>query len=309
MKTSTRWITAAFILALMATACGADLSQLKPVIVVGTPAAEPKPQPEPAPIVPRATIAFAVVDDLTGQPIPSAIATFEDGSAVQANDDGYIAIEKELNTYQVKISADDYQTVTRNVVLTGNRQFTVRLTSTKPVPVPPKPEPPPAVDPPVVIPPAPVVNVITECGAAENTLRVSQGCALAVAQRSPFWKGCEAGSQRDCHYYTREVASALRIAQNDERWGIVAKPNGENVEGFAEDVVAYLPEPFVIWRDRIMLNYPKTWQWRGVDLVGGSGAPGARVLWGELHPAIKCYDGFVGAWCNREDMTWAPVPR
>lgn len=304
MSTHTRWATAILlILGLMAIGCASGDGKIdlrKIPIIIGVPPVQTMPQePAPAPVKPRATVAFHVVDDMSGQPIPTAIATFEDGTQLQANDDGYIAVEKELNTYQVTISADDYQTATRNVLLTGNRQFAVRLTSTKPAPAPPTPEPPP-IDPPKADPPKPS-GVVVHCGAGENTLRVSQACVTAVAEASIFWPRCHDGSQRDCHYFIREVASALRIAQQDDRWGIVEKRAGENVDGFAEDVVAYLPPPFALDQ--------KTWQWRGVDLVGGSGAPGARLLWGELHPAVKCFDGYVGPWCNREDMSWAPVPR
>src|SRR5436190_8299561 len=134
-NSQTRLITAILLFfGLMAIGCGADLSKLPPIVI-----SAPVPQPTPAPVEqpkPKATVAFVVVDDATGQPISSAIATFEDGEAFQANDDGYISVEKTLNTYAVKISADDYVTAKRDVILTGNRQFSVRLTSTKPKPAP-----------------------------------------------------------------------------------------------------------------------------------------------------------------------------
>lgn len=151
MTATTRWMTAiGMILGLMAIGCGVDLAKLPPIVISApVPAAPPPVAEQPKP---RATVAFVVVDDLSGQPIASAIATFEDGTQHQANDDGYIAIEKEMNTYQVDITADDYQSARRNVVLTGNRQFTVRLSSTKPAA---KPEPPP---PPVVTGPPPATD-------------------------------------------------------------------------------------------------------------------------------------------------------
>ncbi len=158
MTATTRWFTAAlFILALMAIGCasGIDLSKLPPIVIAPpTAPIEDKPVAQPKLM---ATVAFEVVDDVTGQPIPTAIATFEDETKVQANDSGYIAIEKELNTYSVHISADDYVTAVRNVVLTGNRQFTVRLTSTKPQ-APPKPVEPPVVTAPPVVTTPPTNN-------------------------------------------------------------------------------------------------------------------------------------------------------
>lgn len=125
-------------------------------------AAEAQQPPPPAAVKPRATVAFHVVD-ADSRPIPIAIITFEDGTKYQVNDDGYVAIEKELNTYFVHVSAEDYTEATRSVVLTGNRQFEVTLKSTKPAPVPvPPPVPVPAPVPVPVPPPAPSAPVTDE---------------------------------------------------------------------------------------------------------------------------------------------------
>jgi hypothetical protein len=305
MKTTTRWTTAIlFILALMAISCGADLSKLPPIVI-----APPRPTtPPPAAEAPRATVAFHVVDDLTGQPIPTAIATFEDGTQHQANDDGYIAIEKELNTYQVKISADDYQTATRNVVLIGNRQFAVRLTSTKPAPAPPKPEPPvdaPKPQVPSPKPEPPVNPADAACGVAGNTSTISQACVDVVASVSLYAQPCRVtGAAEPCHYFVREVAKALSTAQNDPRWGLLLKTKGgENVDGYGVDVVAYLPAP-------LPLDAP-TWRWAGVDIVGGLGLPNARLMGGRFNAVISCDDPNreEGKWCNRPADIWAPVPK
>lgn len=190
----------------------------------------------------------------------------------------------------VGCSAKGYQVVADRDLPPGQHNFD--LVPEMPPPAPPKPIEPSA---------PPAGSVFAECSAANNTLKIARECVEAVARTSMFYKGCQAGSQHDCHYYAREVAIALRTAQNDPRWGIVRKTSGENVDGYSEDVVAYLPEP-------LSLTEP-TWRWRGADLIGGSGAPGARFQWGDLHQAIKCGEAPPGQWCNREDMTWAPVPR
>lgn len=131
-----RWFTAAMFILVSGCAStgGIDLSKLPPIVISAPPSTPVENKPEPT--KPMATVAFHVVDDATGAPIPIAIATFEDETAYQVKDDGYVAIEKELNTYQVKISASDYVTHIVDVILTGNRQFEVRLASSKPTPVP-----------------------------------------------------------------------------------------------------------------------------------------------------------------------------
>lgn len=150
MTATTRWSTAILlILVLMAIGCasGVDLTKI-PISV-----SFPPPVPSAPPVVeqskPMATIAFHVFDAVTKEPIPTAIATFEDETQLQANDDGYMSIVKELNTYQARITAEDYLPAVRNIILTGNRQFEVPLTSTKA----PAVIVPPVVQPPVVVPP------------------------------------------------------------------------------------------------------------------------------------------------------------
>lgn len=283
-----------------------DLSKLPP-IVIAAPAAETLKPASPA-AKPSATLAFHVVDDATGAPIPTAIATFEDDTKVQANDDGYISVVKELNTYEVKISAADYAPAKRDVVLTGNRQFEVSLTSTKPKPAAPPVAEAPVVTPKPAEPPPPVPPVptpepagrVAQCGGADNTLAVSQGCLDAVAKSSANYALCNRlGDSEYCHRYVREVVRALVVTQGDPRWGLITKPAGSNVEGYGEDIIAYLPAP-------IPLD-AKTWQWRGLDVIGGAGAPGAHFQGGVLNAAVACPQ--PEGWCNRTDNLWAPVPR
>lgn len=134
---------------------------LKIIKAVQTP-----PTPAPAPKA-MATVAFHCFDAETKEPIRDAIGTFEDETKIQANDDGYMSIVKELNTYEVKITAIDYEPTKREVVLVGNKQFEVPMLSTKVKPVPPPtpvpmpgPLPPSTPYPPV--PPAPSVPVTDE---------------------------------------------------------------------------------------------------------------------------------------------------
>lgn len=143
MKTTTRWATAIlFLLTMMLTACatggGIDLSKLPPIVIA--PAPPPVVTPEPVVPKPRATLAFEVVDEQTGAPIPTAFSTCDDGLSQQANAAGYIAVERELGLYVCRFEADGYQDAARRVQLESNRQSTVRLKSLTP------PEPPPAED-------------------------------------------------------------------------------------------------------------------------------------------------------------------
>lgn len=328
-----------------ASAGGRPPFTLPPIVIAAPGPSTPAPVEEkPAP---RATIAFLVVDQDTGAPISSAFAFFEDGVTLQARADGYISRELAAGgaVYAIRFEADGYTTMARRFQVgsrpderdgAGNRQWSVTMKSTK-TPEPAAPVVPPNVDyecylaargragdlarayqecvarkapqPPVVVetpppPPAPVPPIavgVPACGTAENTLRVSHACLAAVAETSKFYPGCQAGSQHDCHYYVREVAVALRTAQNDPRWGLIRKTQGgANVEGYGEDVVAYLPAPFSL--------DAHTWQWRGADIVGGAGAPGARFIAGELHDAVACPPPTGSSWCNRTTDLWAPVP-
>lgn len=116
------------------------------------------PSPAQPPPKPRATLAF-VVQDTSGIPVKDAIATFTDGTEKQANDDGYIAVERDLGTHTVNISADGFVSQTRRVVLESNRQFTVTLASAKPAPPqPPVPVPTPVPTPIHEPPKAPVTD-------------------------------------------------------------------------------------------------------------------------------------------------------
>lgn len=116
----------------------------------------PAPAPTPAPVKkPRATIAFVVLDE-QAKPIVDAIATFDDGVEKQANEDGYMAVEREVGPQNVTFEAPDFHTTQRKYLLESNMQRNVTMTSTKPAPAPiPVPVPPPVVaPPPVVVPPA-----------------------------------------------------------------------------------------------------------------------------------------------------------
>lgn len=181
----------------------------------------------------------------------------------------------------VTVSATDYAPQMLMDVQPGDRE--ILLVSTKPKP--PKPA-------------APVA-----CGTQLNTGFVSFECLNAVAKDSEHWPLCAKGSADDCSLYTWEVARALNVAQNTDRWGLITKPSGSNFRGFGEDVVAFLPSRFSIDE--------KTWQWNGVDIIGGLGGPAPTRNPGKLHGAIACGTPEAEAerWCNRSDNFWAPVPK
>lgn len=167
-----------------------------------------------------------------------------------------------------------------------------------PLPIPsPTPEPPPVPAPAPVVPtpglPRALVGDMSECGPRPDPVSNRIGCAQQVSMISPHWAGCAGGDEVACHRFVRDVVWAL--SQGDPRWGLISKPPGQQscdetkcgpTGGFGEDVAAYLP-------DGSSSN-----QWIGADIVGGAGAPGARVQWMSLDPST-----------NRRDNLHAKLPR
>lgn len=308
MKTSTRLVLAiAFLGALMLTGCaGWKLPALPPILVpvpppVVEPAPAPVPVPEPPPVVepeppplsplPPLVNLNIVVHDATGAGIPKA-ACAVNGEARVVDGSGFVNFAVR-GPVVVACSAVGY--VTRSADLPpGDHRF----------PLAAVPHPLPA---PTANPRTPTDTKVSGCWAASNTGAIAKECLEQVAAQSANWPDCVNGSDVACHRYVREVALALKTTQTNPRWGLIKKGGGQSctmtacgeVNGYGEDVVAYLPEDFPL--------DAKTWKWRGIDIVGGAGAPGARYQWGPLHEAIKC-DGEVRSWCNREGDLWAPLP-
>jgi hypothetical protein len=200
MRTSRIAITMMIAASVMSTAfaCASgggpiDLSKLPPV-VISLPAAPAADVPPTAAPKPRATLAFQVVDQDTGEPITSAIVTVaEPGKLIdqtaftgnsgdkpiaekQVNSIGYAAFELDGGgvIYAAMFVDPDYATVVRRFQLgdkptdkdgEGNRQFTVRMKNANkptPPPAPPVIEQPPASKPPVVVAPPVVVSPLEE---------------------------------------------------------------------------------------------------------------------------------------------------
>lgn len=249
------------------------------------PKPEPTPEPAPVPEVPFRNLNVRVFDVDTKAPIAGAlvIRTIDGqrGTEQRTTDGGGFANFGVQGTSGLQVTAADYAGEVRsNVQPNDNEVF--ELKSTKPKPV---------------APPA--------CGTQLNTGFVSFECLNAVAKTSEHWPLCAKGSADDCSLYTWEVARALNAAQNETRWGLITKPTGSNFRGFGEDVVAFLPLRFSIDE--------KTWQWNGVDIIGGLGGPTPTRNPGKLHPAIPCTtppsaEQEAERWCNRADNFWVPVP-
>ncbi|HYE87592.1 MAG TPA: hypothetical protein VEA16_14620 [Vicinamibacterales bacterium] len=153
--------------------------------------------------------------------------------------------------------------------------------------------------PPPMAAPEPVVAAVPAvpgCGPRPNPEKDRIECVQQVQRISPHWAACQAGNGVACHRFVRDVARAL--AAGDPRWGLVTKPRGQQActeqvcgrdvsGGYGEDMVAYLPAG----------HAPH--QWLGSDIIGGAGAPGARVQWGNPQ-------GYAS---NRPDNLWSAVPR
>lgn len=158
-------------------------------------------------------------------------------------------------------------------------------------------------------PPKPVDPMPSKeaCGLAANANGVSAACLDSVARTSVFYATCRiTGAVEPCHYYVREVVRALNAHRmpNDHRWGLLRKTKGgDNVDGYGTDVVAFLPERFPL--------DAQTWQWLGVDVIGGIGEPNARFVAGNFNPVVSCEREWKPGmgWCNREGDLWAPVPK
>lgn len=155
-----------------------------------------------------------------------------------------------------------------------------------------------------VAPPPKSSTPESPCGGATNRNGVSHACLESVAVTSSHYAICQVtGSIEACHHYVREVVLALKTQSGNPRWGLLKKTKGgDNVDGYGTDVVAFLPERFSL--DAI------TWQWLGVDIIGGIGAPGARFVAGNFNPVVSCNDPTrdPDKWCNREGDVWAPLP-
>lgn len=286
------------LIALVSIACGTGL-KLPPITVVfpeptnttpttpipvpvpdPTPVPVPEPEPTPEPEKPFQNLNVRVFDAADRTPIVGALVVNQTIKEQRTTDGGGFANFGVQNPSDIRVSAVDYAPETRGNVQPGDAEFL--LTSTKPKPVKP------------VAPPA--------CGSQINTGFVSFECLDAVARTSEHWPACAKGSADDCSLYVWEVARALNEAQHDTRWGLISKPSGSNFRGYGEDVVAYLPQRFSLDE--------KTWQWNGVDIIGGLGGPTPTRNPGKLHGAISCGTPEAEAerWCNRSDNFWVPVP-
>lgn len=155
--------------------------------------------------------------------------------------------------------------------------------------------PPPKVSREPELPPDTVPKDLPACGPRPNPTNDRLECVQLVAQYSANWRLCQSGSEPACHRFVREVARALSIG--DPRWGLISKPKGQHActlracggyieGGFGSDVVAYLPDGYA------------DYQWLGADIIGGSGAFGARPQW-------LSYGGTAQ---NRRDNLWARLP-
>lgn len=200
-----------------------DISKLPPIIIAGAPA---PPTPAP-PAKPRATLAFQVVDSATGMPVSTAFAIYEDGVSKQADEQGYIARELEAGgtVYAIRFEADDYTTMARRFQLgsrpdeqdgAGNRQFTVRLTSSKPVPPPPPPPTPVTPAPP---PPEPQPHVASPKPQAPSCAEFE--CVRQVAAAFPAL--LTTNTYESCLEFTQLVLDVL-----GPEWGHVGKTAGES---------------------------------------------------------------------------------
>jgi hypothetical protein len=263
-----------------------------PVVVAPPPVVEP-----PAPEVPEDTRPFQnlnvrVFDAANGLPIAGALVENLTDQTHRPSDGNGFANFGVRGATMLRVSARDFATQTRDVP-PGNHEF--RLVSTLPPPPPPPVQPPPSQP-----------TALTECTKAKNRAfgSVTSACLAAVAKQSSHYILCTEGDGLACHLYVRDVTNALRAGDDEPNnyefgWGLITKGAGEqgcsttrcgsNVPGdkYGEDMVAYLNKGL----ERNL--------WRGLDIIGGAGAPGARHQSGILPAPIG----------GRSTNLWAPTPQ
>lgn len=251
---------------------------------VPVPAPTPEPTPEPAPEPPLVNLNI-VVHDANGAGIATAACSVN-GEGRKADGGGFINFAVR-GPVIASCSAPGY--VSRSADLPpGDHRFPLVAIEQ---PKPPAPKPTPA-------------QPVSACGSAANRNGVSHGCLASVAETSKFYETCkDTGSTEACHHYVRDVVRALNTSSGTDRWGLLRKTQGgDNVDGYGTDVIAFLPERFPLTAI--------TWEWLGVDVIGGIGAPGARFQAGNFNPVISCKEWKEGmSWCQRESDIWAAVPK
>lgn len=259
-----------------------------------TPVPTPVPVPEPTPVEPEPdTRPFQNLNvrvfGLNGAPIVGALVENQGDNTSRNSDGSGFANFGVKGSTVLRVSAKDYATQTRDVP-PGDHVF--NLVSTLPPPPPPPPPTP--------------VTALTECTKAKNRAFgiINRACLQAVANQSPNYTSCTEGSDIACHLYVREVVRALRAgddAPEDQSfgWGLITKSGGEQgcsstecgsgIAGdkYGEDMATYLNKGL----DRKL--------WRGLDIIGGAGAPGARFQDGILPAPVG----------GRPTNLWAPTPQ
>lgn len=94
---------------------------------------------------------------------------------------------------------------------------------------------------------------------------------LAQLEAEGYFERCRGGDAHACSYFVRLFVYRANPNGNPNSYGALRKTaGGTNVEGYAEDAIA--------------LNANSNDFGNVIDLVGGTGAPGARIQWGGPHP-------------------------
>lgn len=107
---------------------------------------------------------------------------------------------------------------------------------------------------------------------------------LEQLAREGYFDRAAAGDHRACGLFVRLAAYRLNQSGDPHGWGALRKGGGANVDGYSEDAIVLGSDP---------ANLRNV-----VDLIGGAGAPGARLA--------TSLDGFVA---RRPSDTWeAPAP-
>ena len=111
-----------------------------------------------------------------------------------------------------------------------------------------------------------VVGLVVGLAGTATAQPAEYAVVLQQMEREGLFTRAKAGDDAAASYFVREFVWRVNPGCDPSKPGALRKGGGKNIDGYAEDAIALNANP------ADLRNV--------VDLVGGAGAPGARVVWG-----------------------------